>query len=169
MISSSMLRRCLFCDVRACCGVLRNERGAVVAVFLAAFGVLFFALLAVAADFGRMRLHRVELQQAADAAALSGAVGGALVRVDARGRVYSVRLDPVAARQAALEAFWLNTGASRAERLLRTIHADAWVDPGDPTAVVVSMSAEGETPFAALFGHRSQGIALTARAMGVPR
>lgn len=148
---------------------LRDERGMVVSVFLATLGILLMTLVAVSVDFGRMRLHRDELRQAADAAALAGAVGGALVRTDARGRVYSVRLDPTAARQAALEAFWLNAGASRAARLMGTVQADAWVDPQDPTAVVVSVQASGGTPFAALFGRNQQGITLTARAKGVPR
>lgn len=146
---------------------LKDERGGVVLWFVVLFLPLMLIAVAVTTDFYRSRLHRAELQQAADAAAVSAQPGAWITeRVDARGRAWNktVALDPVQARAAALDAFWRNAGASRASKLLDQIQADAFVPAGAADEVVVTAQGHGAMPFAQFGGGKEQGFVVVSRA-----
>lgn len=170
-------RTCPSCGGVTCRGCLRRcclwgEGGFVALLWAALFSGLLMLLTFMSADWQRMRLHRAEMQAAADAGALAAADGAWVVeRLDARGRVWERRvvLDPVRARAAALDNFWSNEGLSKAGKLLRTVQADAWVDPDRPDEIVVSAAGNGPLLFGGLFGRGAQGVAVFARAKAAAR
>ncbi len=152
--------------------LLKDERGGAVLWFTVLFLPLMLIAFAITADFYRARLHRAELQQAADAAAVSAHPGAWITeRVDARGRTWNktVTLDPVQARAAALDAFWRNAGVSRAAKLLDQIQADAFVPAGAADEVVVTAQGRGTMPFAQFGGRKTQDYVVVARAKAILR